>query len=119
MLQSGCREVRGGLAENAGEVLCEPPLPLRIVEERMLPALPSCVVVNGAFGSPVHLAGPVGVALHPCSVLLLTGALNTWQCSQVHAFQQGATRTQIDFILTKETGIQGQAIWAMRGLPSR
>ena len=36
MLQSGCREVRGGLAENAGEVLCEPPLPLRIVEERIL-----------------------------------------------------------------------------------
>ena len=35
--------------------------------------------------------------------------LNTWQCSQVHTFQQGATRTQIDFILAKETGSRSKA----------
>ena len=31
-------------------------------------------------------------------------ALNTWQCAQTHTYEQGATATQIDYILTKETG---------------
>ena len=29
-------------------------------------------------------------------------ALNTWQCAQAHTYEQGATATQIDYILTEE-----------------
>ena len=40
----------------------------------MLPAFSGCVVVNGAFGSPVCLAGLVGVGLQPRAVFLLAGS---------------------------------------------
>ena len=38
-------------------------------------------------------------------------ALNTWQCAQAHTYEQGATATQIDYILTKE-GHGGTALSA-------
>ena len=53
VLQPGCCEVRRGFAEDANEMLCELSLPARVVEQRVLPAFSGCVVVNGAFGSPV------------------------------------------------------------------
>ena len=35
--------------------------------------------------------------------------VNTWQCAQAHTYEQGATATQIDYILTKEPSAGSKA----------